>query len=205
MQKIGNIIGKLKISLDGMFIKTASVENADNNLPVLYVGIENARSHIEKFSLFKEIYDNDIFWTPSKTEKRDVFIERCDKFIRYCLDKATSKVSYEYVNITCYGYNRLKKLLNYAKSKDTKYCFLTRGSRFVFFYSPKYNIVWGLSLSLCEYVGINKSKILNIIGKNRNNLIINDLTNKNDEFYELRKLIGDNTHLIPIVYYLTIS
>lgn len=205
MQKIGNIIGKGKLPLSNMFNKSMSNDGIETGLPVLYIGIDNARNNIDNFSLFNERYENDVFWTPSKTEKRDIFIEKTDKFVKFCLSKITTNIKYEYVNITCYGYNRLKKLLTYIKSKDLKYCFITRESRFIFFYSPKYNTVWGLSLSLCEYVGVPKSKILNIIRKNKNNLIINNINDYTAEFEELRKMFSNDTHMIPIIYYLTTS
>jgi hypothetical protein len=82
---------------------------------------------------------------------------------------------------------------------DKKLCFFTVGANFVFIYSKKYRCVFGLSLSLCEYCGIDKSKIINKIKSNPNNKIINGLSFIDDE---TRRIIGDNIHyMLPLFEY----
>lgn len=198
MRKIGNIVGLNKVKMSEFFnINT----NIDKNLPILYVGMENGKKNIENFSLLKYEYGDNVFWTFSKREKRDIFVENVDKFISFCFKNYVDNIKYEYVNFICYGYNKIKKLLKYLKSKDLKYIFYTKESRFVFIYSPKYSIVWGISISLCEYIGINKSKIMSIINRNKCNVMTNNIMEKYD-IKDIMRMLPDDTHCIPIIYYM---
>jgi hypothetical protein len=79
------------------------------------------------------------------------------------------------------------------KGGDKKLCLLTKDSRFIFIYSEKYNTVWGLSLSLCDYIGICRKKVAKRIRENKNNIFMNGISFSDGD---IRKIIGDDTHLI---------
>ena len=108
-------------------------------------------------------------------------------------------IKYSYIDIIGYSFSRIKKLIQYINSDDKKICFVTKDSKFIFIYSEKYNVVWGLSLTLCEYIGVGKQKILSKIRKNKNNRFINNIGLISED---IRKKIGENTHyLLPTYLY----
>lgn len=64
----------------------------------------------------------------------------------------------------------------------------------MFIYSEKYNTVFGISLELCEYLGVRKQKVFKLL---KNSEYIHDTSFINSD---LRKVMGGNTHYIPILY-----
>lgn len=68
---------------------------------------------------------------------------------------------------------------------------------FIFIYDKEYKTVYGLSLSLCEYIGIKKQKVLNKLFDNKNNVEIKKLNFFNDN---IKHIINSNPHYIPPFY-----
>ena len=164
--------------------------------PTLYVGYDNASNNISSFNVTRRVYDDCVWWCFGKREKRKDYLEVSKKFKEAAFRKAAASVKYEYINFICYTESRVKALIRYIKGPDKKVCFITRGGQFVFIFSEKYNTVWGLSLSLCEYVGIDSSKVIERMRSNPRNHFI-----KNTNFIdsEMRSIIGNDTHFIPVL------
>ena len=192
-KKLGNIVDTNENSVyDVMFNKVSSMGEIDPSLPTLIIGMETAMENIKDFSILNRL-DGDVWWTFSKRERRGEHSDDIKKFKQRVLTDYLSSVTYEYVNFTCYTLERVKKFIRYIKSSDDKLCFLTKESRFMFIYSKRYNRVWGLSLSLCDYIGVDRKKIVGKIKSNTHNHIMNGVG-----FFDtdMRDMIGDNTHLI---------
>ena len=192
-RKLGNIVdANEKTVYDVMFNKVASFSDIDPSLPTLIVGMETASENIKDFSILKRL-EGDVWWTFSKRERRNEYVEDLKKFKCKVLFDYLSSVKYEYVNFTCYELSRLKKFIRYIDGEDEKTFFFTKESRFAFIYSAKYNRVWGLSLSLCDYIGVDRKKVIGRIKSNRHNRVMNGVSFADDD---IRDVIGDNTHLI---------
>lgn len=192
-RKLGNIVDASEKSIyDSMFNKVPSFSDIDPSLPTLIIGMETASENIDDFSILKRL-EGDIWWTFSKRERRNEHVEDLKKFQCKVLLDYLSSVQYEYVNFTCYELDRVKKFIKYIYSDDVKLLFLTKESRFAFIYSAKYNRVWGLSLSLCDYIGVDRKKVIGKIKSNKHNHIMNGVSFSDDD---IRDVIGDNTHLI---------
>ena len=64
----------------------------------------------------------------------------------------------------------------------------------MFIYSEMYNTVFGISLEMCEYLGVNKQKVIKLV---KNTEFIHDTKFISNE---IRKVIGSNTHYILPLY-----
>lgn len=194
--KLGNIVDSNDKALyDVIFNKVSSYDKADLSLPTLVIGMDSAKSVMPTFSILNRDM-GDIKWTFTKKERRFENSEDLKEFKSYCINKFCSKFKYEYIAFTCYPYSKVKNLINYLYGNDRKVCFLTKDSRFMFIFSEKYRIVWGLSLSLCDYIGVDRKKVISKIKSNKDNCFINGVSFADDE---MRGIIGDNTHLIPLL------
>lgn len=199
MQKLGNIVVKnLPKNDDDLFNYVSDYTKIDNKLPTLIIGLENAQRFIPSFTILQKIYNEGmLYWTFSKRERRDEHNWDLKQFKNYAIMLFLSKIKYEYINFTCYSLHKIKQLIKYLKGKDKKVCFITRNSKFIFIYSERYKCVWGLSLTLCEYIGVNKSKVLKSLRKNENNVFINGNFEPNEE---IKDIIKHNTHYILPLY-----
>lgn len=179
------------------FVGACWAHGFSDNLPILYIGYDNASQSIEGFDVTKKKYDGDIWWCFGRREKRKDYITTVSDFKEYCIKRAVGEIRYEYVDFTCYDMERVKSFIRYMKGVDRKICFITRGSEFMFIYSERYNVVWGLSLSLCDYVGIDRKKVISQIKENRKNVFVGSTAFIDAD---MRKIIGNDTHIIPILY-----
>ena len=201
MKKIGNIIcNGLSKGFGDMFNIVNDYSLIDDKLPTLIIGFDNATNLIKNFSILKKDYNNGMLrWTFKRSERRNEYNKDLSDFKEYCIMRNVKKVKYDYIDIMLYPYSKIKKVINYINSVDDKLCFVTKNSSFIFIYSNRYNMVWGLSLSLCEYFDIDKQKVLNKIKQNKHNRFIKDIGLINDD---IRKKIGENTHyLLPTYLY----
>lgn len=197
MQKkyIGNIVTSYDKSKFPQFFNIIKrFDEKIDNLPTLIIGLNEAKEHIDNFSIIKKQYsDNLLWWTYRKTERKYEYDNDIEKYYDFCLRNFLSDVVYFYLDIGRYRYKNIKKLLQWINSPTEKLCFLTRDSNFLFIYDTSMKIVFGLSLTLCEYMGINRKKVVRKVKHNRKNIFIYNTDFINSE---IRQIIGNNTHYI---------
>lgn len=195
MQKIGNIVTKGNKNIyNQLFNVVNSLSEIDNELPTLFIGWELAKQNIKNINILQKKYGK-ISWTFTKRERKcdnDVDIV---KFYEECLTIAMEKIKFIHINLLTYNYNKIKKIITYLKNNNIKkYIFFTKDSNYMFIYSEGYKTVFGISLSFCEYINIQKKKIWQMI---KNKEVISD-TKFIDS--DIRRIIGSNTHYILPLY-----
>lgn len=190
MKKIGNIVvSSPNYKVDDCYNKFLSLSNVDNNLPTMIIGLENAKKYIEGFSIFKrEYWNNMLWWTFSKVEKRGDYDKDIQKFYEVCINNIINNIKYYNININELTYNKIKKLIKYIKNINKKKYFIDN-NKFVFIYDiEKTKNIYGISLNTCAFYGISKEKILKLITSNSKNEQIKS-------FYEIpnkvRRIIND--------------
>lgn len=195
MQKFfGNIVTTGKPDVDrSLFNVVPSIDMAVNGIPTLIIGLENARSAIDRFTILEKNYGL-TSWTYSKTERRCDYEDDLDLFIEQSIKSGLNNIKYTYLDLMNYGFSTVRRLIGFAKGNTKKIVFLTKGSSFMFIYCEEYNTVFGFSLSLCEYLGIQKKKVYRML---KNAEYVHDTSFIGTT---LRKVIGNETHYIPILY-----
>lgn len=199
MQKLANIVtrGK-KDDFSGIYNVVSSCEGIDADLPTLYVGLNSAKKCINNFSILQKHYkEQNCWWTFSKTERRNDYLNDIEKFQEDVILGTLKTIRYEYIDFIRYKRKRIVNFIKYIYSDSDKICFLTRGSNFIFIYDVKLKTVFGLSLTLCEYVGLDKNKIITKIKSNISNRFINGTSFLN---IDIKRIIGNNTHYILPLY-----
>lgn len=190
---IGNIVtGYNKDKFPSFFNITKKYEDRLPNIPTIIVGLEEARKNIHDFLIIKKHYDN-LWWTYKKTERNYEFDKDIEEFYDYCFRRFLSDVKYFYLNLPKYRYSDIKRIYFWIKQKTPKLCFLTRESNFMFIYDVEKNTVFGLSLTLCEYMGVNRKKVVKLVKANKNNRFIYDTGFISSD---IRGIIANNTHFI---------
>lgn len=194
MKKIGNIVTNgRKTVYNEVFNVVNSIDDCIPELPTLVVGWSNMKSMFPEATTTEKSY-NGINWTFTKTERRCDYEEDITRFYRDSLKASLANVKYVYVDIINYSLSRIKKAIFFARYDTDKTVFLTRGSNFMFVYSKRYNTVFGLSLTLCEYLGIPKRKAIALF---RGSEFVHDTSFIDSE---LRAVIGGDTHYILPLY-----
>lgn len=193
MAKLGYIISDNVIREKNSFVGyVKDISEADPTKPILYIGYKKAKSIEGYKNILEKKINNNIFWTFKKTESRSDYEIDLEKFYKYIINNILYNINYYYINIINIKYNKLKKLyniiLNYTKQK---YIYISKNM----IYFKYEDNTYGISLSLLEYIGINKDKILQRIKANKSNIIIYDKTEK---VHKILKEVGyDNRYSVP--------
>lgn len=177
--------------------RISNFENADMSKPTLIIGKKNAESIFGKENikvLNRNIKDN-IVWTYAKNERRDDYLEGIKNFNSFVFSALKQKVKYKYFDVFHTNYSTVRDFILYMGNKQRKVAYLKK--EHIYFYTK--NSVYGLDLRECEYLGIKKEKIVNIIKNAKNISFVSDLK---ENSLELDEYLSSNAYLIPYIYYL---
>jgi hypothetical protein len=163
MDYIGNVLINNNIkNIDMFFKRCQSLEEVDPSLPVIIVGLERARKLIKGFNILKKSNeDKSLWWTFSKTEKRNSYEEDMLNFKKHCLKKIIEGIDYIYINPLTLTYSQCKKWINYLmlhRYTDNLVLYIDN-DRFIHIYDTGRKKVYGISLTTLRYIGIESTKI----------------------------------------------
>ena len=186
-----------KITYDKSVRRCNDLQQADRNLPTLIVGYDNAKKWIDNYSVMRKWYpEQNLYWTFGKKERKFEYDDDIEDFYRISIERLYKDVKYYYVNIVKLRIYKIKALIEYMNNNDEKVIYNDR-NRFLYIYSKEQQKVIGLSLDICEYIGISKEKILRKIKSNNRNIVFTGISFLNRK---LRELCFVNKHYIPIFY-----
>lgn len=196
MKKIANIVVKKNTNnFSELFNVVNSLDMCIDNLPTLVIGWNFFKSFYPDANILEKKY-NGLYWTFSKTERRCDYEEDIVEFYKLAVNEIIRNIQYTYIDIVKFSLTSIKKTIKFLKDKHSKIVFLTKDSQFLFVYSKDYSTVFGISLTLCEYLGIKKKKVLRML----NNATFIKGTSFIDN--DLRQIIGNNTHyILPLFDY----
>ena len=196
---IGRIISN-KENIDTLdFVDvTKNIGSIDNFIPTLIIGKKKAEEIYgkENIKVLDKKITNNVTWTFDKVERRNEY-ERDLKMFNDSLIKTIKKnIKYEFFNIYIEPISRIKKLISFIKSPKIKYIYIFNDHIYMYYN----NIVYGISLSDIQYLGINKNRILRLLNSNSSNIIV-----ENHDFLskKMRQIIKEDKILIPYFYFLS--
>jgi hypothetical protein len=196
---IGRIISN-KENIDTLdFVDvTKNIGSIDNFIPTLIIGKKKAEEIYgkENIKVLDKKITNNVSWTFDKVERRNEY-ERDLKAFNDSLIKTIKKnIKYEFFNIYIEPISRIKKLISFIKSPKIKYIYIFNDHIYMYYN----NIVYGISLSNIQYLGINKNRILRLLNSNSSNIIV-----ENHDFLskKMRQIIKEDKILIPYLYFLS--
>ena len=170
-----------------------------NEIPTLIVSKKLAEKLYGKENvkvLNKTICEN-IFWTYSKMENRLQFENEIKKFRDNVTKSLFEKIHYVNFSIFIESLHRIKDFIMFLNNSTKKYIFLENDQLYIYASNNKVNSIVGLSLLDCEYIGIDKKKILTKINSNKNNILF---TRKHIIDYNLKQITNEKKYIIPYLY-----
>lgn len=203
MNYIANaIIDKNKLELDKSVKRCESFSDVIPSLPTLIIGFRVAKERILNFSILKKSYpEQNLYWTFSKNERRcDYEVDIVD-FYNMAMRRLYENVTYEYCNVLKTTYSEVKYVISLLRGAERNYVFVDGGTLMV--YDKPYGKVIGVSLSMCDYIGVKSEKVMRIVESNPSNVLIGD-----DSFltYRMKKNISrDRYYLLPLYEHFRVS
>ena len=193
---LGRIITKRKIQDIPEFIEVSDTF-VEDGVPTLVVGKALATDLFggENLRMLDRQVQKDVFWTFSKLERRADFEDDLKKFLDHTVQLADEGLQYYFVNVFTESYTFLKKFIRYVRGTKEKSVY--NNGVHLFFYSGKQ--VVGLSLDDCEYIGIDREKILRKVESNPHNHLF---TTTRFLTPATAPYIRNNDKLVPYIHFM---
>ena len=200
MKYIANVVlpNGGKINYDKYIKRCTTLDEADKSIPTLIVGYEYAKRYIDKFNILKKWYpEQKLYWTFGKKERKYEYDDDIEVFYNMLIQDMCENISYKYINPLFAKYSEIKSVITLINSNQTKVIY-NQGNKFLFLYDYKKHKVLGISLDMCEFIGVKREKIIDRFKK-----IINGVTCNNISFLnrKLREMVYKKQHLVPVFYY----
>ena len=189
---LGYIVTKKILNgISGFVEQVDNITKADSTKPILVIGWSEAKKYEGYANILNKQLSFNVYWTFSKTESRSDFEQDLKKFYSIIYNNILNNINYYYINLFKLKYNKLKKLINILYSKERKNIYISNN----FIYVPyRPNNVLGISLSMLEYCGIKKDKVISKIKSNPYNILLED---NNPKVFKLSKELGNKKYSLP--------
>ena len=166
--KFANIVSKTNIDIGEDFNVVKSVNDIIIGLPTLIIGWDVIKKQYPNYDITDRKLDNKTYWTFKKTEKREFYEEDLYKFKKMVFENLTSEINYVFVDPIINTKRTLKKII---KKLDCDNLISYHHNDMLYIYLD--NIIFGVDLSLIEFIGLNKNKILSKIKTKLTALLFN--------------------------------
>ena len=154
---IGNIVTNSKVSVGDEFNIITSEDDAIIGIPTLIVGWDYISIHYPQQDILSKRISEDVFWTFSRNEKRDMQELDIYDFREYCYYKLVRNVNYVFIDPIQYSKKKMLKILRKIyTSKDIISC---KYKDMVYISTD--NIIFGVDLTLIEFLGFNVDRLVN--------------------------------------------
>ena len=169
-----------------LFVEVSTFNNCkiiENELTLL-VGVDLVKKYFPDFKLKfldRRINDN-VYWTFSKFEKRNVYEEDLESFYNMVYNRIQKDIRYFPVSLLSNGYNYYKRFLNYLSNGSPKVVLVL--SKEIYIYNNR--TILGVSVDELDYVGISKGRVLDKLRTFSNVRIVENLDTLNgkDKYLE---------------------
>jgi len=160
---IANIITIDKINIGEEFNICSSMSDLseeDLKLPTLIVGYEVICGlyGADNIDLLDRQITSKIFWTLRKNEKRIIYSNDLETFIRYSYKKFASKLNFINVDLILYSKRKLFKIVRKMLTIRDGVAYES-SNKIIYLYHD--NLIFIIDLNLTSYLGLKSDKIIN--------------------------------------------
>ena len=169
----------------------------DNNIPTLFIGWKNVKKLFKnKASILNKRIGDKIFWTFLPTEKIQDFNEDIDKFVELLNTDFVKGIKYRLIDPI------IENDINIINLLPTDINSLYVNDRMIYGYSDKEKMIYGIDLTVFEFLGVSNDKLINEL-KNKFDFVIIENYENDSAIYKYNKIFKINNldRYIPYITY----
>jgi hypothetical protein len=189
---VGNIVSTSKVDVLDDFNVVRSLDEIIQGLPTLIVGYDVAIKHFPDLDVLTRKAADNVFFTFRKNERREFHEEDVYKFKRYAYSSLIKKITYYFVDPMQLSLKSIKKVIKKLYSLDKSVAY--QHDDMVYVYGE--DIVFGIDLTLLEFLGVNRDKFISKLSKDR------ILLQKNEIFIEYKNKVENIDNQVKFIPYL---
>jgi len=191
---IGNIVTKSIIKSHDKFNVVDSLDKIIESLPTLIIGWEIVKEINPDADFCNRKLSDNINWTFTLNEKRNLYEEDLYYFIEECHNKLISKVTYKYIDFVLTNDDDLADTFKNIKNSEKNIAF--KFDNMIYIYSSNY--LFGIDLNIISFVGRNTDKLINYL-KTFINVFLED-SNILIEYKGYMDMLNNQVKYIPYLY-----
>lgn len=191
--KFGNIVSPTEISVSDDFNVVKSMDLTIQGLPTLIIGWDYIKKTYPDYNIITRKLDENLYWTFKKTENRGQHEEDIYNFIKNTYNSLVKELEYIYIDPILYNKKKIKKIIRKITSVSMRFTYLHENV--VYIYGDGF--IFGIDLSIIEFIGLDKDKIINKIKSISNTFLTKDVI-----FIEYKKRIEKLDNQVKYIPYL---
>lgn len=195
---LGRIYTNIKTFKPLQFIELHNIDEyvKDNNIPTLLIGKKELIAMGYELSVLNRQIDNNLYWTYTKMEKRNIHETDINSFYEIVFKKLYRDIKHTNISIYTMKYSILKNIINILNDENVYKCIYIKKNHIYIYYNS--NIV-GFSIDEIKYIGIDITKVMLLLTKSKNSEIITD-----DNFIknEVKPYLKNKEYLTPYLYFI---
>lgn len=156
---IGNIVTTSIIKPHDKFNVVDSLDKIIESLPTLIIGWDLVKQINPNADYLDRRLSDNIKWTFTLTEKRNLYEEDLYYFIEECHNNLISKVTYKYIDFILTNDDDLADIFKNIKNSKKNIAF--KYDNMVYIYSS--NNLFGIDLNIIDFVGRNSDKLIDYL------------------------------------------
>lgn len=195
---LGRIYTNIKTFKPLQFIELHNINEyvKDNNIPTLLIGKKELIAMGYELSVLNRQIDNNLYWTYTKMEKRNIHETDINLFYEIVFKKLYRDIKHTNISIYTMKYSILKNIINILSAENLyKFIYIKKNHIYIYYDN---NIV-SFSLDEIKYIGIDITKVMLLLTKSKNSEIITD-----DNFIknEVKPYLKNKEYLTPYLYFI---
>lgn len=194
MKKIGNILTNKKSKYPEYF-NVSDTLDFSNDLPTLIIGFDLvAFLFPEKMKANTNKLDENLYWTWLKSENRSKHQVELELFTNNCLNYQINKTKYIFVDLIHGKFKTLIKITKKILSLSEPISLIYRDMVYVY----GENLIFGIDLYQCQYIGLDRDKVLNKIKSISKEIL--EYKEIIIEYEDLLYRVNNEVRYLPILY-----
>lgn len=195
---LGRIYTNIKTFKPLQFIELHNINEfvKDNNIPTLLIGKKELIAMGYELSVLNRQIDNNLYWTYTKMEKRNIHETDINSFYEIVFKKIYRDIKHTNISIYTMKYSMLRNIINILNAENLYKCIYIKKSHIYIYYD---NNIVSFSLDEIKYIGIDITKVMLLLTKSKNSDIITD-----DSFIknEVKPYLKNKEYLTPYLYFI---
>lgn len=195
---LGRIYTNIKTFKSLQFIELHNIDEyvKDNNIPTLLIGKKELIAMGYELSVLNRQIDNNLYWTYTKMEKRNIHETDINSFYEIVFKKIYRDIKHTNISIYTMKYSMLRNIINILNAENLYKCIYIKKNHIYIYYNS--NIV-SFSLDEIKYIGVDITKVMLLLTKSKNSEIITD-----DNFIknEVKPYLKNKEYLTPYLYFI---
>ncbi len=157
--KIANIVTSNKVDVTSDINVVKNIEDIIDGIPTLVTSYEWVSENYTDYDIYDKKLGDNLYWTFARTERRDIFANDVEEFITLVNQDLVKKVDYIFMDLILFHPTTIKKIIRKIFSLSNKIAF--KHKEMVYIYGG--DLIFGIDLSMMEYMGINVTTVENKI------------------------------------------